>query len=126
MPPEIVPAETPGHLVDTDEDGNRSYELLVEIPAGRRLKLEATTGTYAACEHDGTRVPVRYVPRYESASVLGRGATASVVVMFSMGLLGLMALWRFLVKQASRAWYERVLVDTGQGKLGENRQHTSM
>jgi hypothetical protein len=115
-----------GRNVDTDDDGNHTYELLVELPGGRRLKLEATLGTYTACEHDGTRVPVRYVPRYEPASVLGRGATASVAVMFSMGLLGLMALWRFLVKQASRAWYERDLVDTGSGRLDESRNKTSM
>jgi hypothetical protein len=110
----------------TDSDDNVSYQLTVVLERGVTLQLDSNQATYEAAV-PGTQVPVRDVPSWQDATVLGEGPTLNVgIPLVGALLVALMLLARFLIRRAFSTWYEAKVVDSLSGRLDENERGTSM
>ncbi|EYF08891.1 hypothetical protein [Chondromyces apiculatus] len=104
---------------DDDGDDRHHFAVTTKTPDGALLVDEVARADFEKLK-EGDVVQIRHVPSWRWASVIGPGVTALDDSLFAVPLLGIFALAYRLRTRASRSWYERDLVDEGQGRIAES------
>ncbi|MEZ4445958.1 MAG: hypothetical protein R3B72_43180 [Polyangiaceae bacterium] len=106
------------HFTTSSKSGTVDHwELTITTDRGRTFTDEVSSGHYFSLVR-GSRVPVIEVPWWEGRERVGHGVTIALGLPMTFFILWLLyAIGYVVVTRTSRPWWERKLVETGQGRL---------
>ncbi|KYF90754.1 hypothetical protein BE20_16850 [Sorangium cellulosum] len=99
------------------ERGDTDYhEVTAQGEGGAAIVDEVSHAAFALLRK-GDALKARYVPSWPLASAVGPGVTAHSAAWVALPLLGVLAFAYLIRAHGTRPWYEKKVVDQGNGKL---------
>jgi hypothetical protein len=99
------------------ERGDTDYhEVTAQGEGGAAIVDEVSHAAFARLRK-GDALKARHVPSWPLASAVGPGVTAHSAAWVALPLLGVLAFAYLIRAHGTRPWYEKKVVDQGNGKL---------